>query len=77
MDCQMPRLDGLSATRQIRHRELRTGDHALIVALTANAMEEDRQNCLQAGMDEYMAKPLRQQPLQDVLERLSKILNAA
>jgi CheY-like chemotaxis protein len=72
MDCQMPRLDGLSATRQIRHREARTGDHAIIVALTANAMGEDRKNCLDAGMDDYLAKPLRQGELQEMLVRLLK-----
>jgi CheY-like chemotaxis protein len=69
MDMQMPRLDGLSATRQIRHKEQRTGDHALIVALTANAMEEDRTNCMDAGMDDYMPKPLRQAALEEMLHK--------
>jgi len=70
MDCQMPRLDGFQTTREIRRRETRTGDHAIIIALTANAMEEDRRACLDAGMDEYLAKPIRQEPLREILNRL-------
>jgi len=70
MDCQMPRLDGFQTTREIRRREQRTGDHAVIIALTANAMEEDRKACLEAGMDEYLAKPIRQEPLKEILNRL-------
>ncbi|HWD40714.1 MAG TPA: response regulator [Fimbriimonas sp.] len=69
MDCQMPRLDGFQTTREIRRREQRTGDHTLIIALTANAMEEDRRACLDAGMDDYLPKPIRQEALRNVLER--------
>jgi signal transduction histidine kinase/DNA-binding response OmpR family regulator len=69
MDCQMPRLDGLSATRQIRHREKRTGDHAIVIALTANAMDDDQKNCMEAGMDDYLSKPLRRSELEQILHR--------
>lgn len=59
MDVQMPVVDGLTATAQIRHWEAVQGKaHLPIIALTANAYEEDRQNCLNAGMDDFLAKPL-------------------
>jgi CheY-like chemotaxis protein len=67
MDVQMPELDGLEATRRIRARW--TDDGPWIIAMTANAMAEDREACLAAGMDDYLAKPVRIEELQDALER--------
>ncbi|WP_027716217.1 response regulator [Desulfuromonas sp. TF] len=58
MDVQMPVMDGLSATRKIREKESERGGHTIIIALTAYAMAGDRKRCLDAGMDEYMSKPI-------------------
>jgi PAS domain S-box-containing protein len=68
MDCHMPIMDGFAATRQIRASGGPTHSTP-IVALTAGAMAEDRQKCLDAGMDEYLSKPLRFQELMDMLGR--------
>jgi len=69
MDCQMPVLDGLAATRLIRTREHTSGRHVPIVAMTANAMTGDRERCLEAGMDDYLSKPIRREQLDMTLAR--------
>jgi CheY-like chemotaxis protein len=69
MDCQMPECDGYQATTLVRQREEHGAARTVIVALTANAMEGDRQRCLDAGMDDYLPKPLRFDDLRAVLEK--------
>jgi CheY-like chemotaxis protein len=73
MDVQMPEMDGLEATRRIRarwpDRDLR------VVAMTANAMEGDREMCLAAGMDDYISKPIRPEALAEALRSASELLN--
>jgi CheY-like chemotaxis protein len=68
MDVQMPELNGLDATRVIRAEEDAAGGHVRIVAMTAHAMSGDRERCLAAGMDGYLAKPLNRRQLLDALE---------
>jgi len=69
MDCQMPDMDGFEATMAIRTAEDSTGRHIPIVALTAHAMEGDREKCLAAGMDDYISKPINIDHLRRVLKR--------
>ncbi|MGE7269904.1 ATP-binding protein [Brevibacillus panacihumi] len=69
MDCQMPEMNGFETTRRIRHSELSHGRHVPIVALTANAMREDRELCLEAGMDDYLSKPFTYEQLQSILKK--------
>jgi two-component system sensor histidine kinase/response regulator len=69
MDCQMPEIDGFAATKLIRKGERRNGHHASIIAMTANAMEGDRENCIAAGMDDYLAKPVKLDKLDQILDR--------
>ena len=68
MDVQMPGKDGIEATKEIR-RALRSIDKPLIVALTANAMEEDKDLCLRAGMNDYLAKPISVKEIKGLLDR--------
>ena len=69
MDCQMPEMDGFAATKLIRKGERRSGHHAAIVAMTANAMEGDRESCIAAGMDDYLSKPVTLDRLDQLLDR--------
>jgi signal transduction histidine kinase/ActR/RegA family two-component response regulator len=70
MDCQMPEMDGFEATAEIRKREQNgDGHHVTVVAMTANAMEGDRDRCLLAGMDDYLSKPVTRDRLCTVIER--------
>jgi len=71
MDLQMPELDGLETTQRIRADEAASGKHQAIIALTANALVGDRERCLAAGMDAYVAKPFSRQEL---LQALAKVI---
>jgi len=68
MDVQMPEMDGLETTRRIREQEKGTSRHTPIVAMTAHALTEDRQRCLEAGMDEYVSKPILVNELMEGIE---------
>jgi signal transduction histidine kinase len=68
MDCHMPNLNGYDATREIRKRE-RNGEHVTIIALSASVLPQERQKCLDVGMDDYVAKPFSRRDLAQVLER--------
>ena len=69
MDVQMPEMDGLQTTAVIRAKEQVTGAHLPIIAMTAHAMKGDRERCLDAGMDDYLAKPIRPEALYAALEK--------
>jgi CheY-like chemotaxis protein len=71
MDIQMPVMDGLEAAGLIRKNEATNGVHTPIIAMTAHAMKGDRQRCLDAGMDDYVSKPMEPQALTDILARLA------
>ena len=69
MDCQMPVVDGFAATRILRQREAGSDQHQTVIAITANAMEGDRERCMEAGMDDYLAKPYTGPELRNILLR--------
>ena len=69
MDVQMPEMDGYEATRRIREAECITGEHRLIIAMTAHSMESDRRACFDAGMDDYLSKPVKRDQLAEMLCR--------
>jgi two-component system, sensor histidine kinase and response regulator len=71
MDVQMPEMDGLQATAAIRNGEIKNGKHIPIIAMTAHAMTGDKERCLEAGMDDYITKPIRPEQLVDMVERYS------
>src|ERR1019366_8136096 len=68
MDVQMPGLDGFEVTQAIREKEKSTGNHLRIVAMTAHAMKGDRERCLEAGRDDYIAKPIQVKTLIQAVE---------
>src|SRR5262249_1577972 len=69
-DVQMPEMDGLEAAAAVRAREKVTGGHVPIVAMTAYAMKGDRERCLEAGMDDYVSKPIEPNELWRALEKV-------
>jgi two-component system sensor histidine kinase/response regulator len=72
MDVQMPEMDGFQATAAIREVERTTGKHIPIIAMTAHAMKGDRERCLSAGMDAYIAKPIDAGELSMQIEALAR-----
>jgi CheY-like chemotaxis protein len=69
MDCQMPEMDGYEATRKIRDENSSVRNHRIpIIAMTANALDGDREKCLNAGMDDYITKPLNRQEFTNVIK---------
>ena len=75
MDCQMPNMDGFEATRLIRGEE-NQNQATPIIAVTANAMEADRERCLAAGMNDYLKKPVKPAMIDDALHRWTKDIAA-
>jgi len=73
LDMQMPELDGLEATKIIRQRG--KNGHPVVIAMTANAMQGDEERCLQAGMNDYVSKPINLEHLVKVLEKWAVYIN--
>jgi len=77
MDVQMPVLDGFSATRILRERERDAGRHQIVIAITANATVQDREQCTEAGMDDFLSKPVRIEDLRNMLSKWCSLSQAA
>jgi two-component system sensor histidine kinase/response regulator len=75
MDVQMPEMDGLEATAAIRKKEIASENHLPVIAMTAHAMVGDRERCLEAGMDDYITKPIRLDELDNLLQRFSPAIS--
>jgi two-component system sensor histidine kinase/response regulator len=71
MDVQMPEMDGYQTTAAIRHKEKSMGAHLPIVAMTAHALDRDRERCLAAGMDAYLSKPIQTDKLYELVDRMA------
>ena len=67
MDCQMPVMSGYEATQNVQLRKAELDRHIPIVAMTANAMEGDRETCISSGMDDYLSKPIDTNRLKEIL----------
>ena len=74
MDVQMPEMDGLAATRELRRREAHVDKHTPVVAMTAHAIKGDREHCLASGMDDYLCKPIR---LKDISNKLKELFSGS
>lgn len=74
MDVQMPELDGLEATKQIRSSEKEIGEHVPIIALTAGAFKEEKEKCMAAGMDDFLTKPIEIEKISNVLKKYTGVL---
>jgi CheY-like chemotaxis protein len=72
MDIQMPEMSGLEVTEAIRRKEKETGEHIPIIATTASAMKEDKEKCLEAGMDAYLSKPIDRDALYETIDKLTR-----
>ena len=72
MDLQMPIMDGFEATAAIREKENTNGHHMPIIAMTAHAMKGDKEKCIQAGMDEYVSKPMKAVELYSTIGRVMR-----